>query len=120
MLNNLDVFTDVAMTTDVFRLLSILSLQALSFEWELTWMYRIMWFSTGLSLIPRIIGGGILMLGIPLDIIRSPDYSWATFLLADNNLIRIFWPARGKEDLELRLSRKFWMTVYKVVFENLP
>ena len=26
MLNNLDVFTDVAMTTDVFRLLSVLSL----------------------------------------------------------------------------------------------
>ena len=28
-LNNLDVFTDVSMTTDVFRLLSVLSQQAL-------------------------------------------------------------------------------------------
>ena len=108
------------MTADVFRLLMLTTSLSLGFENELKWMYRIMWFSTALSLVPRIIGGGILMLGVPLDVIRSPDYSWATFLLADNNLIRIFWPASGKEDLELRLSRKFSMTIYKVLFENLP
>ena len=77
-----------------------------------------MWLSTFVAMAPRVYAA-IILTYYAINRALTPE-KWSLYLLADNNFVRLIWPAQYKKDYMARLNNKFLMTLVKTFSENLP